>query len=60
MVLVPFIMNKVGNIQENGAKIKCKEEELFTIQMESLLMKANGTKINFMDMEFYIMNAQLI
>lgn len=60
MDLVPFIINKGGNTQDNGIKIKCKEEVPFTTQMVNLLMRANGIKINYMDMEFFIINVQLI
>lgn len=55
-----FTMRKEVNILDNGIKIKCKEEVLYTIQMGSWPTRANGTKINYMDMEFFIMNVQHI
>ena len=54
MGLEHFTINKVENIVGNGVKIKCKEEEHCIILMDSLLMRVNGIKINFMVMEYSI------
>ena len=60
MGLEYLLMLKEVNIAVNGTKIKCKEEVLFTMQMDKSLMKGNGKMINFMGMEYFIMKFQLI
>ena len=49
-------MMRVEGIQGNGSIIKWKAEEPSTIQMGRLLMRVNGRVINFMALEYYIMN----
>ena len=58
MVYLPTL--KVVNMQANGTKIKCKVEEHYIMRMIELLIKVNGSMINFMDMEFFTTKFLLI
>lgn len=49
-----FIMRKVEDIVVNGERIKWKEEEHYTMEMDNWLMRVNGNLINYTDLEYYI------
>lgn len=60
MGLEHSFMRKGENIQESGARIKCKAVEPFTMWMGSLHTKDSGVKTSFMDMECYIIRTPFI
>jgi hypothetical protein len=58
MDLANFIIKMVVIIKENGEIIKWMDKEDFIIKEEKWPIKEAGKKINFMDMEKYIMIIQ--
>lgn len=55
MVSELSITIKVESTVVSGSKIKCRAEGHSIMIIINLLMKVNGAKINFMDLEFFTM-----
>ena len=47
-------------MKENLKMEKWKEKELYTMNQEDLLTRENGLRINFQDMEYFIIRIQFL
>lgn len=47
-------------MKENLKMEKCKEKELYIMNQEDLLTRENGLRINFQDMEYFIIKIQFL
>lgn len=59
MALVYSRIQMEGTMMATGKIIKCTEKESWATLMVWRLMRGNGLKINFKDMEYSIMNAPI-